>query len=393
MTQLAEKREAKSVQIKDAAFRWDDPLDLDGELTEEERMVRDAARAYAHEKLLPRVLNALPNERFDPRDRDARWARLALLGATIPEPYGGAGLGYIAYGLIAREVERVNSGYRSAMRCSPPWSCTRSTPSARGAAPQISAEARQRRIHRLLRPDRARPRLRSRLDDDARRESRRRLPSERRQDVDHQLPDRRRRRGLGQARRRDPRLHRRARHQRLLHAEDRGQAVACAPRSPARSCSTTSSSPRRTCCPNVSGLAGPFGCLNLARYGIAWGAMGAAEFCWHRARDYVLERKQFGRPLAANQLVQKKLADMQTEITLGVHAALRARPHDRTGQGSPPAISLLKRNNCGKALDIARARPRHARRQRHLRRVPRDARASATWRRSTPTKARTTSTR
>ena len=119
--------------------------------------------------------------------------------------------------------------------------------------------------------------------------------------------------------------------------------------------------------PNVSGLAGPFGCLNVARAGIAWGAIGAAEFCWHRARDYVLTRKQFGRPLAANQLVQKKLADMQTEITLGLHAALRLSRLIEQGKASPPAISLLKRNNCGKALDIARARARHARRQRHRR--------------------------
>ena len=127
--------------------------------------------------------------------------------------------------------------------------------------------------------------------------------------------------------------------------------------------------------PNVQGLAGPFGCLNNARFGIVWGAMGAAEFCWHRARQYVLDRKQFGRPLAANQLIQKKLADMQTEITLGLHGALRLGRLMEAGKAAPPMISLMKRNNCGKALDIARARPRHARRQRHLRRIPRHARA------------------
>ena len=133
--------------------------------------------------------------------------------------------------------------------------------------------------------------------------------------------------------------------------------------------------PEENLLPNVSGLAGPFGCLNVARTGIAWGAIGAAEFCWHRARDYVLARKQFGRPLAANQLIQKKLADMQTEITLGLHAALRLSRLIEQGKASPPAISLLKRNNCGKALDVARHGARHARRQRHFRRIPCDARA------------------
>ena len=132
--------------------------------------------------------------------------------------------------------------------------------------------------------------------------------------------------------------------------------------------------PEENLLPNVKGLAGPFGCLNMARYGIAWGAMGAAEFCWHRARQYVLDRKQFGKPLAANQLIQKKLADMQTEITLGLHGALRLGRMLEAHTAAPPAISLMKRNNCGKALDIARARARHARRQRHLGRIPRDAR-------------------
>ena len=133
--------------------------------------------------------------------------------------------------------------------------------------------------------------------------------------------------------------------------------------------------PEDSLLPNVKGLAGPFGCLNNARYGIAWGAMGGAEFCWHRARQYVLERKQFSRPLAANQLVQKKLADMQTEIALGLQGALRLGRMLEAGKAAPPSISLMKRNNCGKALEIARARPRHARRQRHFRGVSRDARA------------------
>ncbi len=159
------------------------------------------------------------------------------------------------------------------------------------------------------------------------------------------------------------------------HAEDRGQAVACAPRSPARSCSTARWCRKRICLPNVSGLAGPFGCLNMARTGIAWGAMGAAEFCWHRARDYALNRKQFGRPLAANQLVQKKLADMQTEITLGLHAALRLSRLIDAGHGVAAGDLAAQAQQLRQGARHRPHRPRHARRQRHRRRIPRHARA------------------
>ena len=226
MTQLAEKREAKSVQIKDAAFRWDDPLDLEGELTEEERMVRDTARDYAQEKLFPRVLNAYRNEQYDPaivREMGA----LGLLGATIPEPYGGAGLGYTAYGLIAREIERVDSGYRSAMSVQSslvmhPIYAYGSEAQRRKYLPKL-ASGEFIGCFGLTEPDHGSDpgSMTTRA-----RKSFRRLSSQRRQDLDHQLPDRRRRRRLGQARRQDPRLHRRTRHQGILHAEDRGQAVA-----------------------------------------------------------------------------------------------------------------------------------------------------------------------
>ena len=216
-------------------------------------MVRDTARDYAQEKLFPRVLIANREERFD-REIMREMGALGLLGPTIPEEYGGAGLGYVAYGLIAREIERVDSGYRSAMSVQsslvmhPIYRLRQ-----RGAAAQISAEARERRDRRLLRPDRARPRLRSGLDGDARREGRRRLSADRRQDLDHQRAGRRHRGGLGEARRQDPRLPRRARHQGLLDAEDRGQAVAARLDHRRDRARRRASCRRRIMLPNVAG--------------------------------------------------------------------------------------------------------------------------------------------
>ena len=306
-----------------ASFHWDDPLLLDQQLTDDERMVRDAARAYCQERLAPRVLEAFRNGTTDPAIF-REMGELGLLGPTIPEQYGGAGLNYVCYGLIAREVERVDSGYRSMM----------SVQISLVMVPinEFGTEAQKQKYlpklatgewigcFGLTEPE---PRLRPRQHGHARAEGRRRLRADRRQDVDHQLADRRRVRGLGQGRRRrDPRLRaregregperagdpRQGRPARLDHRRDRdGRRVL----------------PGRERLPRSARPEGPVHLPELARYGIAWGALGAAEDCWHRARQYMLDRKQFGRPLAANQLIQKKLADMQTEITLGLQGCLR----------------------------------------------------------------------
>jgi glutaryl-CoA dehydrogenase len=356
MTQLAEKSEKHaplSALIKDAAFKWDDPLDLEGELSEEERMVRDTARDYAQEKLFPRVIAANHDERFDPAVAREMGA-LGLLGSTIPQEYGGAGLNYVCYGLIARELERVDSGFRSAMS-------VQSSLAMQAIYAYGSEAQRHRYLPRmasgellgcfgLTEPDHG-------SDPGSMTTRAEKVPGGFRltgnktwitnAPVAHiavvwaKLDGRIR----GFIVERDtkgfstPKIEGKL----SLRASITGEIVL-----------EGAVIPEDNLLPNVSGLAGPFGCLNVARAGIAWGAMGAAEFCWHRARDYALSRKQFGRPLAANQLVQKKLADMQTEITLGLHAALRLSRLIDQGKASPPAISLLKRNNCGKALDIAR---------------------------------------
>ena len=197
MSQVAEQREGMPAILKDSAFQWADPLDLEGQLSEEERMVRDTARGFAQDYLAPRIVEAYREEKYDPTIL-LEMGKLGLIGSTIPETYGGAGLGYVCYGLIARELERVDIGYRSTMSVQsslvmyPIYAY-----GIGGAAAQISAQARDRRTDRLLRPDRARPRLRSRLDGDARRESRRRLPPQRRQDLDFQRADRRSSRWCG----------------------------------------------------------------------------------------------------------------------------------------------------------------------------------------------------
>ena len=324
-------------------------------------MVRDTARGYAQDKLLPRVLTAYREERFD-REIMTEMGELGLLGPTIPEEYGGAGLGYVAYGLIAREIERVDSGYRSAMSVQSslvmhPIYAYGTEAQRKKYLPKL-ATGEMVGCFGLTEPDHGSDpgSMVTRAEKVAGR-----LPAQRRQDVDHQFADRRRRRGLGEARRRDPRLHRRARHQGLLDAEDRGQAVACAPRSPARSCWTTSFVPEENLLPNVKGLAGPFGCLNKARYGIAWGAMGAAEFCWH-ARAAIRARPQAVRPAARRQPAGPEEARRHADRD-------RARPAGRAARSAGcwtparlrrRAISLMKRNNCGKALDIARmARDMH----------------------------------
>jgi glutaryl-CoA dehydrogenase len=362
MSQVAEKTEKrvpKTAQIKDAAFQWDDPLDLESQLTEEERMVRDTARDYAQEKLFPRVLAANREGTFN-YDIVREMGALGMLGVTIPQEYGGAGLNYVCYGLIARELERVDSGFRSMM--SVQSSLVMYAIYAYGSEAQRHkylpklATGEMVGCFGLTEPDHG--------SDPGSMTTRAekapggyKLTGAKTWITNAPVADiavvwakldgkirgflvERGTKGLA-----TPKIEGKL----SLRASITGELVF-----------DGALVPEDNLLPNVSGLAGPFGCLNVARAGIAWGAMGAAEFCWHRARDYVLARKQFGRPLAANQLVQKKLADMQTEITLGLHAALRLSRLIDEGKASPPAISLLKRNNCGKALDVARlARDMH----------------------------------
>jgi glutaryl-CoA dehydrogenase len=362
MSQVAEKTEKRSVkaaQIKDAAFKWDDPLDLEGQLSEDERMVRDTARDYAQEKLFPRVLAANREGKFYP-DIIREMGSLGMLGATIPQDYGGAGLNYVCYGLIARELERVDSGFRSMMSVQ--------SSLVMYAIYAYGSESQRRKYlpklatgelvgcFGLTEPDYGSDpgsmvtRAQKTADGYKLTGAKTWITNAPVADIavvwaklDGKIRGflvERGTKGLS-----TPKIEGKL----SLRASITGELVL-----------DSALVPEDNLLPNVSGLAGPFGCLNVARAGIAWGAMGAAEFCWHRARDYVLARKQFGRPLAANQLVQKKLADMQTEITLGLHAALRLSRLIDEGKASPPAISMLKRNNCGKALDIARlARDMH----------------------------------
>jgi len=362
MSQVAEKTEKrapKAAQIKDAAFKWDDPLDLESQLTEEERMVRDTARDYAQEKLFPRVLAANREGKFYP-DIVREMGALGMLGVTIPQEYGGAGLNYVCYGLIARELERVDSGFRSMMSVQ--------SSLVMYAIYAYGSEAHRRKYlpklatgemvgcFGLTEPDFGSDpgSMVTRAEKIA---GGYKLTGAKTWITNAPVADvavvwaklAGKIRGFlverGTKGFETPKIEGKL----SLRASITGELVF-----------DGAVVPEENLLPNVSGLAGPFGCLNVARAGIAWGAMGAAEFCWHRARDYVLARKQFGRPLAANQLVQKKLADMQTEITLGLHAALRLSRLIDEGKASPPAISMLKRNNCGKALEVARlARDMH----------------------------------
>jgi len=360
MTQAAERQAGSAAPVRDdAAFNWEDPLDLESELSEEERMVRDTARGYAQDKLFPRVLTAYREERFDHAIMSEMGA-LGLLGATVPEEYGGAGLGYVAYGLIAREVERVDSGYRSAMSVQSSLVMhpilAYGTPAQRRKYLPKLARGEIVGCFGLTEPDhgsdpgamvtRAEKAAggftlngaktwisNSPIADIA-------VVWAKLDNVIRGFIVERGTKGFA-----TPKIEGKL----SLRASTTGEVVL-----------ENAFVPEDNLLPNVRGLAGPFGCLNRARYGIAWGSMGAAEFCWHRARQYVLDRKQFGRPLAANQLIQKKLADMQTEITLGLHGALRLGRMMDAGSAAPAAISLMKRNNCGKALDVARqARDMH----------------------------------
>ncbi len=360
MTQTAGKLSAKRApKITDAAFNWQDPLDLEGELTEEERMVRDTARGYAQDKLAPKVIAAWREERID-RALLTEMGALGLLGPTIPEEYGGAGLGYVAYGLIARELERVDSGYRSTLSVQSslvmhPIHAYGSEAQRKKYLPKLG-QGEIVGCFGLTEPDHGSDpgSMATRAEKVA---GGYRLTGTKMWISNAPIAD------LA-----------------IVWAKldgvirgfivERGTKGFETPKIEGKLSLRTSVTgeivldgalvPEDNLLPNVKGLAGPFGCLNMARFGIVWGAMGAAEFCWHAARQYVLDRKQFGRPLAANQLIQKKLADMQTEIALGLAGALRLGRLLEEGRAAPPAISLMKRNNCGKALDIARqARDMH----------------------------------
>ncbi|MEB2334576.1 MAG: acyl-CoA dehydrogenase [Anaerolineaceae bacterium] len=334
-------------------FKWDDPFLLNDQLTDEERMIRDAARKYCQDKLQPRILEANRKEIFHREIMDEMGA-LGLLGSTISEEYGGAGLNYVSYGLIAREVERVDSGYRSAMSvqsslvmhpiheygteeqkkkylpnlASGKWiGCFGLTEPNHGSDP-ASMETRAKKVDGgyVLQGNKMWITnspiadvfvVWAKLDGEIR--------------------------GF------------------IL---EKGMKGLSAPKIEGKFSLRASSTgeivmnevfvPDENIFPNVKGLGGPFGCLNKARYGIAWGALGAAEFCWHAARQYTMDRPQFGRPLAANQIVQLKLANMMTEITLGLQAALRVGRLIDEGKSAPEMISLVKRNSCGKALEVAR---------------------------------------
>ncbi|CUA85308.1 Acyl-CoA dehydrogenase related to the alkylation response protein AidB [Gulbenkiania indica] len=342
-----------------APFTWDDPLLLTDLLTEEERMVQDTARAYCQERLLPRVLTANREERFD-REIMNEMGELGLLGCTI-DGYGCAGLSHVAYGVIAREVERVDSGYRSAMSVQsslvmhPIWAYGTDAQKEKYLPKLASGEWVG--CFGLTEPDAgsdpAGMKTRARKVDGGYmlKGSKMWITNSPIADVcvvwakDDEGEIRgfvldRGMEGLSM-----PKIHGKF----SLRASITGEIVM-----------NDVFVPEENAFPEIRGLKGPFGCLNKARYGIAWGAMGAAEFCWHAARQYTLDRKQFGRPLAATQLVQLKLANMQTEIALGLQAALQVGRLMDAGRAAPEMISLIKRNNCGKALDIARvARDMH----------------------------------
>jgi glutaryl-CoA dehydrogenase len=339
----------------DPPFDWADPMLLEGELGEEERLVRETARSFAQAKLMPRVLQAFREESFD-RAIMTEMGELGLLGATLPEAYGGAGLGYVAYGLIAREIERVDSGYRSAMSVQSslvmhPIFAYGDEDQRRRYLPKL-ASGEFVGAFGLTEPDHgsdpgAMATRADRVDGGWRLNGTKTwITNAPVSDIAviWAKADGKTIRGFiverGAAGFSTPAIEGKF----SLRASATGQIVL-----------DDVFVPDSALLEGAEGLAGPFGCLNRARYGIVWGAMGAAEFCWHAARSYVLDRKQFGRPLAANQLIQKKLADMQTEITLGLMGALRLGRMMDAGTAAPPAISLMKRNNCGKALDIARA--------------------------------------
>ncbi len=357
---------APTLRAKDApdlsGFDWADPFRLADQLTEEERMIADSARTYAQDKLQPRVLSAFENEETDP-EIFREMGEMGLLGTTIPEAYGGIGAGYVTYGLVAREVERVDSGYRSMM----------SVQSSLVMYPIYAYGSEEQRMKYLPKlasgeyigcfgltepdagSDPAGMKTRAEKIDGGYRLTGSKMwisnapiadvfvvwaKSEAHDGKIRGFVLEKGMKGLSA-----PKIQNKA----SLRASITGEIVM-----------DGVEVGEDALLPNVQGLKGPFGCLNRARYGISWGAMGAAECCWHAARQYGLDRKQFNRPLAQTQLFQKKLADMQTEIALGLQASLRVGRLMDEANAAPEMISIVKRNNCGKALDIARmARDMH----------------------------------
>ncbi len=337
------------------AFDWTDPLKLADLLPDEERMVSETAEGYCRDRLMPRVLEANRHERFD-REIMTEMGELGLLGCTLPEAYGGSGMSYVSYGLIARAVERVDSGYRSAMSVQSslvmhPIYAYGTEDQRKKFLPKL-ASGEWVGCFGLTEPDAgsdpASMKTRAKSVDGGYRVSGTKTWITNSPIADVFVvwakDDDGKIRGF------------------IL---EKGMEGLTAPKIEGKFSLRASITgqiamddvfvPEDHLLPNVIGLKGPFGCLNNARYGIAWGSMGAAEFCWMAARDYALERQMFGKPLAATQLIQKKLADMQTEIALGLNGALRLGQLKDQDAAAPEAISLLKRNNCGKALDIARA--------------------------------------
>ena len=351
-----ERLDAKSK----AAFKWDDPLLLDAQLSEEERMVRDAAHAYAQDKLMPRIRDAFRHETSDP-SIFPEMGRLGLLGATLPAEYGGSGLNFVCYGLIAREIERVDSGYRSMMSVQSslvmyPIHAYGSEAQRRKYLPRL-ATGEWIGCFGLTEPDHGSDPgsmvTRARSVDGGFSLSGAKMWISNSPIADVFVVWAKDDQGIirgyllekGMKGLTTPKIEGKF----SLRASVTGEIVMDEVFVPAENL-----------LPNVQGLKGPFGCLNSARYGIAWGALGAAEFCWHAARQYTMDRRQFGRPLAANQLVQKKLADMMSEIALGLQGCLRLGRMKDEGVAAPEITSIMKRNSCGKALDIARmARDMH----------------------------------
>lgn len=338
---------------KRPAFDWIDPFDLEDQLTDDERMIRDMARAYCQDKLMPRVLEANRHEHFD-RDIMTEFGELGLLGSTLPEAYGCADASYVAYGLVAREVERVDSGYRSAL----------SVQSSLVMYPIFefgTEETRQKYLPKLATgewvgcfgltepdagSDPASMRTRAKKVDGGYL-----LTGTKMWITNSPIAD-----CMVVWAKVDDEIH--------GFVLDRGMEGLSTPKIEGKFSLRASITgeivmdnvfvPDANHFPDIRGLKGPFSCLNKARYGIAWGALGAAEFCWHQARQYTLDRVQFGRPLAATQLVQTKLADMQTEIHLSLQGVLRAGRLMDDGRCAPELISMIKRNSCGKSLNIAR---------------------------------------
>lgn len=338
------------------SFAWNDPFDLDGQLSEDEKLVRDSARDFAQKYLAPRVTKDYLEERFE-REIMRQMGGLGLLGPTIPQDYGGAGLGYVAYGLAAREVERIDSGYRSMMSVQSslvmyPIFAYGSEDQRRKYLPKL-ATGEWIGCFGLTEPDAGSDpqamRTKAEKTQNGYRLTGTKIwitnspvadvlvvwaKSSAHQDTIRGFILERGMQGLATP----------AITQKLsLRVSPTGEIVMDGVEVPAENL-----------LPDTSGIKGPFGCLNRARFGIGWGTMGAAEACFETARTYTLERQQFGRPLAANQLIQKKLADMETEIALGLQAALRMGRLFDAGKLAPETISLVKRNNAGKALDIAR---------------------------------------